>query len=341
MAPVPAVRLTLRCNNRCVMCAQAGLEEAGGTGAGAGAKAGTVCFTGGEPLLAPDLLEQVRTAKAAGTERICIQTNGRNFAERVDELELEGLTHAHLSIHGATAKVHDYHTGVPGSFTEVELSLAACSFSDVDAVVTTVLTRSNFRVLAPLVDYLDRHRAAVKAWMIVVPHVRGRAATDFDRVYPRLGLALPYALHAMRAAERLKLPVRIAGAPLCALGPFATRAHPSPERSYGRACESCAARPGCPGLDSFYMARFAADELRPRDAVSPPASDPIWDLFTGPGEMAPLPVVETHDAPATARKRLPVLGKSKPAVAEVRKAAKKSGEELGEIFPALFERVEE
>ena len=38
---------------------------------------------------------------------------------------------------------------------------------------------------------------------------------------------------------------------------------------------------------------------------------------------------------------LPVLGKSKPAVAEIRKASKKSGEELGEIFPELFERVEE
>jgi hypothetical protein len=340
---MPAIRLTLRCNNRCVMCGQAGLTEEISTAgiSGETPDGSTVCFTGGEPLLVEDLEVTIAAARSAGARHVGIQTNTRGLATRLPALAEAGLTFVHVSIHGATAAVHDYHTGVPGTFTEIRSGLDACRRAGITAVATTVVTRSNFRVLAAIPALLRNHRIA--AWMLSVPHATGRAARGFDRVYPRIGLALPYALHALRAAEGLELPARITGAPLCSLGPFAARSHPSPERSYARACQDCDARSRCPGLDPLYLARFAADELRPRAAVPAPADDPIWEMFAGPGALAPMdPSTEVHEAPAQARRHLPVLGKSRPAVAETRRGdAKKTGSALGEIFPELFDDVED
>ena len=36
----------------------------------------------------------------------------------------------------------------------------------------------------------------VAAWLLEWPRVAGRAAAGFDRVVPRLGMAMPFALHA-------------------------------------------------------------------------------------------------------------------------------------------------
>ena len=297
-----------------------------------------VTFVGGEPVQS-SLLDAVVAACAAGFVRVGVQTNGRALARRgvAESLARSGLTDVHVSLHGAEASVHDYHTGVPGSFAQLLAGVGASRAAGLTVVATTVLTRSNFRVLNGIPWLL--HGRNVGAWCISVPHAAGRAEAGFDRVYPRLGLALPYALHALEAARRVGLAAWISGAPLCALGPYGDRALPSLARSYAPVCEACPARVDCPGLDARYLARFGGDELRALAAVPARAEvHALASLFVGAGELSPSPAVPIPaDVPAEARRSLPVLGKVKPALAEATSATpRRSGDALREIFPDLF-----
>src|SRR5262245_44910124 len=150
MAPRATLRLTLACDNRCVFCAQTGLADGGADPspldarlAALAATAEGLSFTGGEPALDPALPEAVAAARRAGFRRVGIQTNGRRLAEPgfARDLAARGLTDVHLSLHGAEAAVHDYHTGQPGSFARLVAGIAAARAAGLVVACTTVLTR--------------------------------------------------------------------------------------------------------------------------------------------------------------------------------------------------------
>jgi hypothetical protein len=342
----PAVRLTLACNNACVFCAQRGVDSGAvdvrAALAAARSEADEVMLTGGEPTLdVAVLVDAIAAARELGFRRVGVQTNGAHLDD--PRLTAAGLTDAHVSLHGATAAVHDYHTGVRGSFDRLLAGVRAVRARGVTVVATTVLTRSNFRVVGSLPWLLESR--GIAGWNLAVPHAAGRAGEKLDRVVPRLGLALPFALHALQAARKLGLPAWITGAPLCALGPFAARALPGRERAYAEVCASCAVRPSCPGVDAAYLARFGGDELSAR-AEAPAVDDDhpsLRAMFTGTGELgARVDIAAVPESPGGARAKLPVIGRSKPAARETpRHGANKTGDELREIFPDLFDRVKE
>lgn len=337
-------RVGLSCDNACVFCAQAGLDGEGharGSLAPLREASDEVTFVGGEPLLATDLPELVAQARALGFRKVGVQTNGRGLAktEVVDALARAGLTDVHVSLHGAAAAVHDYHTGVAGSFDAAIAGARAARDRGLDVVVATVLTRSSFRVLAPIPRLVATLGA--RAWLIEVAHAAGRAAAQQDRTLPRLSLALPFALHALDVASKLGLAAWIRGAPACLLGPFAARALPDAPRSYAEACDSCDARPSCAGVDAAYLARFAGDELSRRDRVALDERDAeLARMFVGVGPLARAPagVAEAAVAPSRARVALPMLGKVVPARAEApRRAELRTGDALRAILPTLFD----
>jgi hypothetical protein len=337
------VRLSLTCNNHCVFCGQDGLVATGRSDLAAdlarARDAGDeVTFVGGEPTLDAELAESIAQARALGFRRVGVQTNGGRMADvaYTTSLARAGLTDVHLSLHGADAAVHDYHTERPGSFGDLLAAIHAARVNELPVVVTTVLTRSNFRVLGAIPPLLATR--GVAAWFVSVPVLAGRGAALRDRVVPRLGLALPFALHALAGAHALKLPSFLVGAPLCLVGPFSAHAIPGGSRAYAAVCASCPARSACPGVDASYLARFEGDELAPRDGdVGPAPSSALTAMFTGHGELALAP---SASPVVTFRPRtsLPMLGKVKPAVAEASSGTeRRTGEALKEIFPTLFE----
>jgi len=345
MAARPASReivaLGRACDNACVFCAQGGLpREAAQDVVLPQPGAEGITFVGGEPGIDPRLEGLVARARAAGQARIGVQTNGRALSApgRIEALARAGLTDVHLSIHGPDARVHDWHTGAPGSFDAALQTLAAARASGLRVVVVTVLTRSSFRVLAPMPRLLASR--GVAAWCIDVPRWRGRAQTDADRVVPRMALALPFALHAIDAAEALGLTAFVRGAPSCLLGPFASRALPENEaRGFADMCATCPSQATCTGVDGPYLARFGAGELAPCPDVARDARHAaLAALFVGTGEMAPLREnLAVHPSPERARVALPVLGRPAPAHAEVPASApKQTGDALRAILPDLF-----
>jgi hypothetical protein len=349
MAARPSAReivpLGRACDNACVFCAQEGLtREAVHDVVLPRPGAGGITFVGGEPGTDARLESLVARARDAGHAPIGVQTNGRALSApgRIEALARAGLTDVHLSIHGPEARVHDWHTGAPGSFDAALQTLTAARASGLRVVVVTVLTRSSFRVLAPMPRLLASR--GVAAWCIDVPRWRGRAQTDADRVVPRLALALPFALHAIDASEALGLPAFVRGAPSCLLGPFASRAlalalAEEEKRAFADTCATCPSQSTCAGVDAPYLARFGAGELAPCPAVARDTRHAsLTALFVGAGEMAPVREdLAVHPPPERARVALPVLGRPAPARAEVPASTpKQTGDALKAILPELF-----
>lgn len=300
------LRLLSDCDNACLFCAQRGEEPvalaAGTVAEGLRALRGEgfdeVTFTGGEPARAEGLLDAVRAARGMGFAAVGLQTNGRRLraGALAADLALAGLTDVHLSLHGLGAAVHDHHTGVSGSFAEATAGLVAARGAGLAVAVSTVLTRSNGRSLGELAPWLAAR--GVAGWCVSVPRVAGALRGRFDAVFPRLAVLLPHALHALAAAQREGVAVFVRGAPLCLLGPFASRALPDAPRAYDPArCGGCASRGACAGVDPVYLARFAGDELSASRAPKAPPSPlgareaAVARMFVGEGPLV-------TDAPA-------------------------------------------
>lgn len=339
------VRVAATCDNHCRFCAQAGATSPSlATDPAIALQAlrddghGSVGFVGGDPLTADaglgSLERWVAAARACGFAGVGVQTHGRAGATRWSSLVDAGVTDVQLSLHGGRAEVHDYHTDVDGSFVAAIATAELLRSRGVTVVVRTVLTRSNFRVVSELPAVLAR--LGIAAWRVGLVHAIGAASAGFDHLVPRLGLALPFALHALERARRAGLGVAIEGAPACMLGPLATWAV-APEdtevRSHAPVCEGCAARPRCVGVDAHYLARFGADELRPRDAFASQAamSRAHAEMFAGVGAA----VVGAAAPTTAASKRLPIAGKAAPGRDETRTPA--APDAAHGLFAALFE----
>jgi MoaA/NifB/PqqE/SkfB family radical SAM enzyme len=342
------VSLTHDCTNACVMCGVAGLgpplpDVRGQLDALRAEGTVEVSFGGGEPGLVPGLGELVAYARGAGFARVGVQTNGLALRSTAAAraLAAAGLTDAHLSLHGALPAAHDYHTARAGSHAEVLVAIDAAKGADLDVGVLTVLTRSSFRDLERMPRLLATHR--VDAWAIAVPRVAGRDAERFDRVHPRLGLALPYALRALEQAQAFGIVTFVLDAPLCLLGPLGARAIVRERLAFAEACGGCALRERCGGVDPVYLRRFGGDELAPRAtarAPEPPEGRAarLARVFVGPGSLAlERAPADVAPPPERVRRALPLLGRVRPGVAEVSRAApRRSGEDLRALFPHLF-----
>lgn len=292
------LRLLSECSNACLFCAQRGGapvrlgdgDIAAGLRALREAGVDEVSFTGGEPTLHPGLVDAVRAARAMGFRAVGVQTHGRRLREAglAADLAAAGATDVHLSLHGLGA-AHDYHAGVAGSFAESTAGLVAARTAGLAVAVTTVLTRSNARSLGELAPWLASR--AVAAWCVAVPRVGGALRGGFDALFPRLGIALPHALHALAAAQKDGVAVFLRGAPGCLLGPFAGRVIPDEPGAFdGARCGACAARDRCAGVDPVYLARFAGDELSASRAPKPvapfsPRDAALARIFVGAGPL--------------------------------------------------------
>lgn len=205
---------------------------------------------------------------------------------RLRDAELSGGT-GHVWLHASSRAGHEFHAG-GGSFAAVVAAIEARPVA-----VSTLLTRSNARVLIEMPGWLRAR--GVLAWRIVVPRiarVMGRAPGGvqvagvgaLDGLVPRLSVALPHALQAMRQARGVGLSAGIEGAALCLLGPFAGVSLGG-EGAYAAACDGCAARGRCPGVDAGYLRRFGGDELSPRGLRAAEGVAPAAGLFVGTGVL--------------------------------------------------------
>lgn len=212
------VALSFACNNACVFCAQGDLRESSDAIDGAAAiedaarsiVAGeTLAIVGGEPTLEDRLPEWIRALDAAGAGKIVVQTNARRLAYRSYASALRATSprlSLDVSIAGSTEAMHDYHTGTPGSFKQTVLGLRNARAEKLRAVMSCVVTRSNFRHLAEIVRLA--HAVGVTGLRFVLAQPVGRALDARDRVVPAPEMVAPYLGLAQVEATKLRLEVK-------------------------------------------------------------------------------------------------------------------------------------
>ena len=154
--------VTKQCNLRCKHCSIS--EEAPGeltTEEGfelieEAAKLGHVkfAFTGGEPLLRPDIYELIEYA-ASFDMQVVMATNGTLITDEVaKKLVKAGLERAAISIDGL-GRAHDTFRGVDGAFKATIRGLKACMNAGLAVQLFSMVTRYNYEELPGIIKFAD------------------------------------------------------------------------------------------------------------------------------------------------------------------------------------------
>lgn len=315
------VALGFACNNACIFCAQGQLRERHEPTETAAAErqlqqiepGDQVAFIGGEPTLHERLPEWLRAAEARGAARIVLQTNGRRLAYPAYARALAAAS-SHLSLdvslHGSTEAMHDYHTGVEGSFKQTLLGLRHARASALPAFVTTVVTRSNFRHLLEILRVLAASGVRGQQLLIAQPHGNARRAAD--RVIPALELVKPHVLRLVTEARQLGVALRIGDqvSDPDLLGRFAGLGEAEPPELGGQA----AAPASLPRVSLGMLGRATPAAQERRAATRRTGADlrAIFpDLFaSGEGQRAPFIPRSAADLHALARPITPLTART-------------------------------
>ncbi|MDD2903214.1 MAG: 12,18-didecarboxysiroheme deacetylase [Syntrophales bacterium] len=116
-----------------------------------------VLFSGGEPLMRPDLLELIEFTVAHGM-RAVISTNGTlitpEVARRLQDL---GLSYVGISLDGTEA-THDKFRGQPGSFAAAMAAVRHCQEVGLKVGLRFTISRLNYREVPAIFDLVEEYR---------------------------------------------------------------------------------------------------------------------------------------------------------------------------------------
>jgi molybdenum cofactor biosynthesis enzyme MoaA len=207
------VRLTYRCNDRCVFCLDAHTHD--GTDRereaikaqildGRAKGATRLILSGGEPTIHPDYVAFIKLGRAAGYPKIQTVTNGRMFAypEFLQRCLDAGLSEITFSIHGSTAKIHDALVGTKGAF-EQELRGLHNALADGRPIVNidVCVSRGNVKDLPRIMDTFTAMGVREFDLLHVIPF--GRAYTEGkETLFYDLEAMRPYLLEAFAYARK-------------------------------------------------------------------------------------------------------------------------------------------
>ncbi|KIF03092.1 radical SAM protein [Streptomyces sp. RSD-27] len=141
---------------------------------------GYVRFTGGEPLMHPDVVDLVRAGAAAGMKMSLI-TNGSLLPRMAAPLAAAGLAQVIVSLDGASAATHDVYRRTPGLFDSGLRGLREAAALGVLPRVNTVVGPHNYAEMPRLQEVLTE--AGVRQWELSALKLdRTITYPDADRV---------------------------------------------------------------------------------------------------------------------------------------------------------------
>ena len=144
----------------------------------ASAKIPLVIFTGGEPLVRPDIWELAEHCREKGI-KTALSTNGTLITGDVaQKIKHSGIEYAGISLDGATAATHDRFRNSPGAFDRAVAAFAHCREAGVRSGVRVTLTKENQEELGALVDLARDFGASRFCLYWLVPCGRGSDAYE-------------------------------------------------------------------------------------------------------------------------------------------------------------------
>ncbi|MFO8013034.1 MAG: 12,18-didecarboxysiroheme deacetylase [Phycisphaerae bacterium] len=188
--PVVVWNCTRRCNLRCVHCySESRDRDYAGELTGEEARrliddladfgAPVLLFSGGEPLLRPDLFDLIHYATERGL-RAVISTNGTLIDDAaVERLRDAGLAYVGVSLDGL-GDVNDRFRGVPGAFDRALAGIRRCRDAGVKVGLRFTITRRNAGEVDGIFDLVRDERIPRVCFYHLVYAGRGTSLKDED-----------------------------------------------------------------------------------------------------------------------------------------------------------------
>jgi radical SAM protein with 4Fe4S-binding SPASM domain len=198
--PIVVWNITRTCNLRCVHCyndsgvdkpcneistekAKAVIDDLAGFGVP------SVLFSGGEPLMRPDLFGLIEHAVGRGL-RAVISTNGTLISEdKASEIKRLGVSYVGISLDGI-GPINDKFRGVPGAFERAVKGIRNCQDAGVRIGLRLTLTKRNVQDLEGLFDFFETQGIERACFYHLVPSGRGAAIADEDLTHAQTRDAL-------------------------------------------------------------------------------------------------------------------------------------------------------
>ncbi len=146
-----------------------------------------ICFTGGEVLLYPHLLELIEYTKGLGAS-IRLKTNGSRLTSSLaKKLKETGVDDIEFSLYGGTEKTHDEFTGTSGHFGAVLESLAHAKEYRLNPVCNLILHRSSAKEYSLMKSLAHERDVAVQVSLdLSVRHDGTRGSLDYRLTHDQL-----------------------------------------------------------------------------------------------------------------------------------------------------------
>jgi radical SAM protein with 4Fe4S-binding SPASM domain len=133
----------------------------------------TLIYTGGEPLVRPDIFELLRHSQKAGLANI-IATNGTLIDEEMaHKLKEHGVVCNAISVDASNAAIHDFVRNKPGSFDLAMRAIEATKKAGILLQINTTAMEYNMPHLPELIEFADNCGAGIMLMYQLVAVGRG------------------------------------------------------------------------------------------------------------------------------------------------------------------------
>ena len=188
--PIVVWNITRTCNLKCVHCyndsgvgkkfndittakAKEVLDDLAGYGVP------SVLFSGGEPLMRPDLFELIGYAGQRGL-RTVISTNGTLITpDAVKKIKDGGVSYVGISLDGI-GEINDKFRGVSGAFDKAVEGIRNCMAAGIRVGLRLTLTKRNVEDLEGLFDFFESESIERVCFYHFVPSGRGETIASED-----------------------------------------------------------------------------------------------------------------------------------------------------------------
>lgn len=139
----------------------------------------SVLFSGGEPLMRPDLFELIEYAAGKGL-RTVISTNGTLITEeKAAMIKERGVSYVGISLDGI-GEINDKFRAVEGAFDKAVVGIRNCRAAGVRIGLRLTLTQRNVQDLEALFDFFEAENIERACFYHLVPSGRGGAISTED-----------------------------------------------------------------------------------------------------------------------------------------------------------------
>lgn len=139
-----------------------------------------IIFTGGEPMMRPDIYELISYANAKGLRCVMAPNGTLITPESAVRMKEAGIQRCSISIDGPEAASHDAFRGEIGAFDQAMRGIGYLKDAGIEFQINSTVTRNNLSSFKRIFELADRLGSA--AWHIFLLVPMGRAARMADQV---------------------------------------------------------------------------------------------------------------------------------------------------------------